>query len=93
MAVHNLARVSGRSRTGPRLSTRETAVYARDLLQSLKSIAVRQRQRRFAELLDAAAAEADRLAGEDSALVLRKRCLITRVSLGLAGKLKFEQSR
>jgi hypothetical protein len=68
MAVHNLARASGSGRRGPTVSSRETAVYARDLLRALKAIAVGQRQHRLAELLDMAAAEADRLTAEDSAL-------------------------
>jgi hypothetical protein len=47
-------------------------MYARDLLQSLKTIAVAQHQRRFAELLEAAAAEADRLATQKPPRPLRK---------------------
>ena len=72
MAVHNLARAPGVSRSTPRLSSRDTALYARDLLQALKAIALGQRQLRFAELLEAAAAEADRLAAEEAARASRK---------------------
>lgn len=43
------------------LAPHETALYSHDMLQALKTIAVRQRQLRLAELLDAAAQEADRL--------------------------------
>ena len=64
MAVHNLARARGTRRNAPKLSARETAAYARDLLKSLKIVALAQRQRRFAELLEAAAAEAEHLAAE-----------------------------
>lgn len=64
MAVHNLARAPGAGRSASRISSRDTALYARDLLQALKAIALGQQQRRFAELLEAAAAEADRLAAK-----------------------------
>jgi hypothetical protein len=47
-----------------RLSARETASYTKDLLAGLRSIALRQRHQRLAELLDAAAAEAERLTQE-----------------------------
>ena len=72
MAVQNVARAPGISRTSSKLSGRDTAIYARDLLQSLKAIALEQQQYRFADLLEAAAAEADRLASEEGALPLRK---------------------
>jgi hypothetical protein len=45
-----------------RLSGQETARYTKDLLAGLEEIAVRQRQHRLVELLQAAALEADRLA-------------------------------
>jgi hypothetical protein len=60
------------NRNAPKLSSRDTAAYARDLLQALKVIALRQRQRRFAELLEAAATEADRLAARRSGRPSRK---------------------
>ena len=43
-------------------SAREGAAYSRDMLQSLKRIAVRQGHTKLAELLEAAAVEASRLA-------------------------------
>jgi hypothetical protein len=43
-------------------SALEAAIYSRDMLLSLKSIAARQGQNRLADLLDAAAREAARLA-------------------------------
>lgn len=72
MAVHNLAPAPGVSRSASRLSRRDTALYARDLLHALKTIALGQRQLRFADLLEAAAAEADRLAAEEAARASRK---------------------
>ncbi|HEX3653189.1 MAG TPA: hypothetical protein VHU18_10240 [Rhizomicrobium sp.] len=45
-----------------KFSARETALYSKDLLRALKSIAERQRHHRLAELIDAAAAEAERIA-------------------------------
>ena len=71
MALPNVTRISRSRRNGPTLSARETAAYARDMLNSLKIIALGQRQRRLADLLDAAAAEAERLA-EMSLPALRK---------------------
>jgi len=47
---------------GSKFSARETMLYSKDLLQALKSIAERQRHHRLAELIGAAAAEAERLA-------------------------------
>ena len=72
MAVNNLARASGATRGAAKLSSRDTAAYARDLLKALKVIADGQRQHRLAELLEAAAAEADRLATDKSGRQLRK---------------------
>lgn len=43
-------------------SSAETASYSMDMLKTLKIIAERQQHRRLAELLDAAASEAERLA-------------------------------
>jgi hypothetical protein len=43
-------------------SALEAAIYSRDMLLSLKGIAARQGQNRLADLLDAAAQEAARLA-------------------------------
>ena len=45
----------------PQLSRRDTALYSKDLIHALRAIATRQRQFRLAELLDAAAVEAERL--------------------------------
>jgi hypothetical protein len=47
-------------------SAREAAVYSRDMLLSLRRIAVRQGQERLAELLGVAATEAARLAAPGS---------------------------
>lgn len=52
--------LSGPSTAG--FSPLEAATYSRDMLLSLKSIAKRHGQERLAELLDAAAKEAGRLA-------------------------------
>jgi hypothetical protein len=93
MAEHNLARASGPRRSAPKLSSRDTAAYARDLLESLKIIALRQRQRRLAELLDAAAQEAQRLAREQLSQPLRKGSSVARMAAGTASKLKFKKSR
>jgi hypothetical protein len=71
MAAPNVARIPRPGRNGPKLSAWETAAYARDLLKSLKMVALTQQQSRLAELLDAAATEAERLA-ETSRPTLRK---------------------
>ena len=47
---------------GSKFSARETALYTKDLLVALKSIAERQRHHRLAELINAAAIEAARVA-------------------------------
>jgi len=48
-------------------SALEAAIYSRDMLLSLKSIAMHQGQNRLADLLEAAAREAARLAGPAAA--------------------------
>ena len=46
----------------PEFSGEETALYSKDMLVALKTIALQQRHDRLAKLLEAAAAEAERLA-------------------------------
>ena len=46
----------------PEFSGREIALYSRDMLEGLESMAIRHNHRRLAELLHAAAPEAARLA-------------------------------
>ena len=46
----------------PELSGYETVIYSKDMLLALRGMALRQRHGKLAELLDAAAAEAERLA-------------------------------
>jgi len=48
------------------LSRRDTTMYSKDLINTLRMIATQQRQYRLAELLDAAAMEAERLIGRAS---------------------------
>lgn len=62
MAIRPAERVARLLPGESRLPGRETAKYTKDLLVGLGEIAVRQRQHRLAELLEAAGVEADRLA-------------------------------
>ena len=58
---------AGRNPTGPPpppLTRAETAAYTRDLLESLRKIALGQRQGTLAHLLGLAAMEAKHLAGQ-----------------------------
>ena len=53
-------------------SEQETALYSKDMLNALRSIAVRQQHHRLAELLAAAALEAERLANLPEGIPSRK---------------------
>jgi hypothetical protein len=55
-----------------RLSAKETIGYTKDLLEGLRRMATQQNHNRLAELLDAAAAEADRLMQQSAGAKLRK---------------------
>ncbi|HEY4115021.1 MAG TPA: hypothetical protein VGM17_13285 [Rhizomicrobium sp.] len=59
-------------RSGGGVSASETANYTKDLLDGLRAMAIRQRHHRLAELLDAAAAEAERLVAESTSNRSRK---------------------